>query len=92
MTRSEVADLVAADNPHLTTREAERIVALVFSAMGRALVERRRIELRGLGSFSCRDREARTARNPRTGSPVELGPRRAVHFRASRSLNKRLNR
>ena len=49
------------------------------------------MELRGFGSFSTRKREARTARNPKTGELVQLGERSATYFRAGKELRERLN-
>ncbi|WP_420632743.1 HU family DNA-binding protein [Candidatus Palauibacter sp.] len=50
------------------------------------------IELRGFGTFKVRRRKPRTARNPRTGEPVEVPLRRAPVFNASRLLRDRVNR
>ena len=91
MIRSELVTKVADQNPHLTLRDVEAIVAVVFESITSALSEGRRVELRGFGAFSIRDREARTGRNPRTGTAVEVGAKRVPYFKPGKELRERLN-
>jgi integration host factor subunit beta len=91
MIRSELVTKVADQNPHLTLRDVEAIVAVVFESITSALSEGRRVELRGFGAFSIRDREARTGRNPRTGTAVEVGAKRVPYFKPGKQLRERLN-
>jgi len=48
------------------------------------LSEGRRIEIRGFGAFSVKDRKPRTGRNPRTGEEVSIPEYKAPHFKFSR--------
>lgn len=91
MIRSELVDAIAATRPHLRRAEVELVVAAIFDAIVDALIEGRRVELRGFGAFSARSRAARTARNPRTGAPVVVPPKRVLHFHAGKELRARLN-
>lgn len=91
MIRSELVAIVAEQNPHLTIRDVERIVATVFDEITDALAKGRRVELRGFGAFSTRGREARTGRNPRTGAAVEVDAKRVPYFKAGKELRERLN-
>ena len=51
-----------------------------------------RIEIRGFGAaFSVRYRRARTARNPRTGAPMSLDVRHALHFKPGMRLRERVD-
>ena len=91
MIRSELVHSVAAANPHLTQREIEGLVATIFDSIANALAEGRRVELRGFGAFSTRARDARTGRNPRTGSAVAVEAKRVPYFKPGKDLRERLN-
>ena len=71
MIKSELIGRLAAENPHLTQRDIERVVGVILDGMVESLVEGGRVELRGFGAFSLRTRPARAGRNPRTGDAVE---------------------
>lgn len=91
MIRSELVTSVATSNPHLTMRDVERIVATIFDEITMALAAGRRVELRGFGAFSTRAREARTGRNPRTGTAVTVDAKRVPYFKPGKELRERLN-
>ena len=91
MTRSELVARLAASNPHLRHRDAERLVDAVLHEIAEALRQGHRVELRGFGAFSIKDRAARIARDPRLGSTVQVASKRVLHFKSSKLLNKRLN-
>ena len=82
MIRSELVEKIAAENPHLYQRDIERIIGTVFDDIIDAMSNGNRVELRGFGSFSVKQREARRGRNPRTGETVdvELHPAHSVTF------------
>lgn len=91
MIRSELVTKVADQNPHLNLRDVEAIVAVIFDSITSALSEGRRVELRGFGAFSIREREARTGRNPRTGTAVKVDAKRVPYFKPGKELRERLN-
>ena len=91
MIRSELVEKLAADHPHLTAREVETVVSAIFDAVTDHLAQGGRIELRGFGAFSTRDRDARTGRNPRTGEAVEVGAKRVPYFKPGKEMRERLN-
>ena len=91
MIRSELVASIAEQNPHLTIRDVEKIVATVFDEISDALAEGRRVELRGFGAFSTRAREARTGRNPRTGTAVKVSAKRVPYFKPGKELREKLN-
>ena len=88
--RSELVQRLAAVGK-ITQRDAETTLKAVLDAISRALEEGDRIELRGFGGFSVRRREAREARNPRTGATVHVAEKRVLHFKAGAPLLKALN-
>ncbi|MFM9977991.1 MAG: integration host factor subunit beta [Sphingomonadaceae bacterium] len=91
MIRSELVERIAAENPGLSARDVEHIVAVFFEAMGAQLARGGRVELRGFGTFSTRARDARTGRNPRTGDAVDIDAKRVPHFKPGKEMRARLN-
>lgn len=91
MTRSELILKLSKANPHLYQQDLEKVVVTVFDEIMAALSRGDRVELRGFGTFSVKKREARTARNPRTGESVEVKPKATPSFRMGKELRDRLN-
>jgi len=91
MIRSELIQKLAEENPHLYQRDVERIVNTIFDEITEAMARGERVELRGFGAFSVKKRTARTGRNPRTGSPVEVEEKHVPFFKAGKLLRDRLN-
>ncbi len=91
MIKSELIGALAAENPHLTQREIERVVGVVLERMIQALETGGRVELRGFGAFSVRSRPARAGRNPRTGAAVSVRAKHVPFFKSGKELGGRLN-
>ncbi len=91
MIRSELIQIIADDNPHLFQRDVERIVNTVFEEITEAMAKGERVELRGFGAFSVKQRDARLGRNPRTGAAVSVGSKRVPFFKTGKLLRDRLN-
>jgi integration host factor subunit beta len=91
MIRSELVQMLAADNPGLAIREIDRIVSIFFDEISARLAEGGRVELRGFGAFSTRARDARTGRNPRTGETVDVNAKRVPYFKPGKEMRQRLN-
>lgn len=91
MIRSEVLQALAKDNPDLRAEEIEQVVDIFFDEITKRLAEGGRVELRGFGAFSTRDRDARTGRNPRTGETVSVPAKRVPYFKPGKEIRERLN-
>lgn len=91
MIKSELIAKLAAENPHLTQRDVERVVGVILERMINALENGGRVELRGFGAFSVRSRPARAGRNPRTGDPVDVRAKHVPFFKSGKELRARLN-
>ncbi len=63
---------------------------IMLDTMEKALKEERRIELRGFGSFAVRKRKARSTKNPKTGTIMNIPERKTIHFTMSKSLKEAL--
>ena len=91
MTKSELIQKLAEQNPHLYLRDVEKIVETIFDEITEALVNGDRVELRGFGAFSVKHRDARVGRNPRTGETVHVEAKRLPFFKTGKGLRERLN-
>jgi integration host factor subunit beta len=91
MIRSELVQLLARDHSDLATRDIEKIVDVFFEEIIARLIANGRVELRGFGAFSTRDRDARQGRNPRTGEAVAVDAKRVPYFKPGKEMRARLN-
>lgn len=91
MIRSELLAAMAKENPELRAEEVERVVDVFFEEIAQRLAQGGRVELRGFGAFSTREREARKGRNPRTGDSVEVPGKRVPYFKPGKEMRQRLN-
>lgn len=91
MIRSELIQKIADENPHLYQRDVERIVNTVFDRITGAMAEGNRVELRGFGAFSVKQRDPRLGRNPRTGEAVQVEAKHVPFFKTGKLLRDRLN-
>ncbi|HYM33288.1 MAG TPA: integration host factor subunit beta [Candidatus Cybelea sp.] len=91
MIKSELILRLAERNPHLYQRDIERIVSTVFDEVANALARGDRVELRGFGAFSVKQRPARVGRNPRTGDAVHVAEKHIPFFKTGKELRERLN-
>ena len=91
MIRSELLQKMAQDNPDLRAQEIEQVVDIFFEEIAQRLAEGGRVELRGFGAFSTREREARTGRNPRTGESVDVPAKRVPYFKPGKEMRNALN-
>jgi nucleoid DNA-binding protein len=67
-----------------TKKEALKYLDALFGQGGivpEALINGEEVKLPGFGLFTVKELKARTARNPRTGEQVNVGPRKAIRFR-----------
>lgn len=91
MIKSELVQTIAEQNPHLFQRDVENIVNAILEEISGALANGDRVELRGFGAFSVKNRAARVGRNPRTGEQVEVDEKWVPFFKTGKDLRERLN-
>lgn len=91
MIRSELLQAMARDNPELRAEDVERAVDTFFDEIAQRLADGGRVELRGFGAFSTRQRDSRTGRNPRTGDSVAVPEKRVPYFKPGKEMRERLN-
>lgn len=90
MTKSELIEAVAA-KLKLPKGKAELVVNCVFDSMVDALKRSEGIEIRGFGSFTVRNYKSYEGRNPRTGDPVSVKPKRLPFFKVGKDLRERVD-
>ncbi|MDH7513804.1 MAG: HU family DNA-binding protein [Clostridiales bacterium] len=88
------ADLInrIAKEMDIPKQEAEEGVNLFFKAVKDAILKGEEIEIRGFGSFRFRKRTSRSGRNPRTGEPVKVPPKKVLYFKPSKLLKELVNK
>ncbi|NDC59657.1 MAG: integration host factor subunit beta [Alphaproteobacteria bacterium] len=91
MLRSELVRELRNKNPDIRPAQIEAMVDIVFESISLALERGDRVELRGFGAFSVRERDARQGRNPRTGVSVDVGAKRVPFFKAGKELRHKVN-
>jgi integration host factor subunit beta len=91
MIKSGLVQTIAQQNMHLYHRDVERIINTILDEIIEALANGDRVELRGFGAFSVKEREARVGRNPRTGDAVKVTAKRVPFFKTGKELRERLN-
>ena len=92
MIKSELVQRIAAQNPHLYQRDVENIVNAILGEITAAMSKGDRVELRGFGAFSVKNRPARTGRNPRTGAHVSVEQKSVPFFKTGKEMRERLNK
>jgi integration host factor subunit beta len=92
MTRSVLIEKVTERLEGLTKKQVETIISTIFGGMKDALVRGEKIEIRGFGNFRLKQRNAKTARNPRTGEKVQVPAKRVLHFKVGKPFHNALNK
>ena len=90
MTKADIIDQIS-DGTGLTKLETEAVVNGFMTVIKAELKQGGRIDLRGFGSFTVQHRAARTARNPRTNTPVHVPATFIPAFKASKEFRKEVD-
>ncbi|MBZ2279765.1 integration host factor subunit beta, partial [Buchnera aphidicola] len=76
---------------HLSGKIIECGIKEILEHMSKSLVQKKRIEIRGFGSFSLHYRSSRIGRNPKTGKKVQLTEKYVPYFKPGKQLRNRTN-
>jgi len=90
MNKSDLMEALA-KRENLTEKQAADVVKLMFKEFVNELKNGGRIEIRGFGAFSVREYKAYKGQNPKTGSKVEVKPKRLPFFKVGRELKERVD-
>ncbi len=91
MTRAEFIARLASRLGHLSADDIDAAVRSIIDQLTLSLQKVERIEIRGFGGFSLRQRPPRLGRNPKTGDAVELPAKFHIHFKPGKKLRERVN-
>ena len=92
-TRVNKADLVdaIAESSDISKAAASRALDATINSITDALKSGDTVSLVGFGTFSVKDRAARTGRNPQTGAPIEIAAAKVPGFKAGKALKDAVN-
>jgi integration host factor subunit beta len=92
MTKSVLIERIAEKVEGLSKKQVEVIVETVFESIKEALAKGGKVEIRGFGNFRLRNRNARKARNPKTGESVSVPPKKVPFFKVGKELREMVNK
>jgi nucleoid DNA-binding protein len=90
MTKKDLANILN-KNLGISLKETAKIVDKFFDLIVKNLSQGKDVKLPGFGSIKIQERKPRLGRNPTTGEPIQIAQRKAIVFRPSKDLKKRLN-
>ena len=85
MNKAQLAEKIA-DRIGASKADGERAMETLIDTITDTLKSGQEVSVAGLGIFSAKMRAARTARNPRTGEPIQVPAMRVPKFRAAKAL------
>jgi integration host factor subunit beta len=91
MTKSELIEKVLLSHSILNAKVSEVVVNTVFDSIEEALKAGDKVEIRGFGSFTIRERLGREARNPKSGEVVRIPSKKTPFFKTGKELKERVN-
>jgi integration host factor subunit beta len=92
MQKSDLFEKLATQNTSFSTTDSKIALDTLIDHLSSLLSEKQRIEIRGFGAFSVRERNPIRGRNPKSGKAIELESRSLIYFRPSKSLKNRINK
>ena len=86
MLKRNVVDAVAEKMNGYMKKDISQSVDIILETMTQALSSNQRVEIRGFGCFSVRERKAKSTKNPKSGKLMAIPARKTLHFAMSKSL------
>jgi len=90
LTKAQIVEKLFAQNI-FTKGESAHIIETVFELVKQSLEEGEDVLITGFGKFTVNEKNQRRGRNPQTGEPMTLPPRRVVTFKCSGVLREKMN-
>jgi len=90
MLKHELIEQISAKLESNSKQDISKAVDIILEAIDSALVDGRKIEIRGFGVFSTRTLKGKTVKNPKNGKIIDIPERRTTHFTMSKSIKERL--
>ena len=92
MVKSELLQKLCNLHPNILRKDIEKIVEIIIFEMIEALCRNEAVEIRGWGRLKTVTRKARIGRNPKNSKAVQIPAKKAIKWKMSKILFKRLNK
>ncbi|GBE04172.1 DNA-binding protein HU [bacterium BMS3Abin09] len=92
MTKSVLIEKIAEKVEGLSKKQTEVVIETIFDSIKESLANGGKVEIRGFGNFKLRSRNARKARNPKTGESVDVPPKKVPYFKVGKELREMVNK
>ena len=83
MNKAQFTEKLASKN-NIPIKLADRIINTIINEIKETLIQGKRIEIRGFGSFFVKEYDTYTGRNPKTGEKIEVGKKVVPQFKVSK--------
>ncbi|MDR5906032.1 MULTISPECIES: nucleoid-associated protein HU-beta [Halomonadaceae] len=90
MNKSELIEAIAA-SADIPKAAASRALDAMVDSVTDSLKKGDSVSLVGFGTFTVKERAARTGRNPQTGKPIEISAAKVPSFKAGKALKDSVN-
>ncbi|WP_048308151.1 nucleoid-associated protein HU-beta [Halomonas sp. PR-M31] len=90
MNKSELIEAIAA-SADIPKASAGRALDAMIDSVTDSLKKGDSVALVGFGTFSIKERAARTGRNPQTGKPINISAAKVPSFKAGKALKDSVN-
>ena len=92
MTKSQlIEEVYQKRNSHFTKQQVAAVIDDILDLIKDSLSKDERVEIRNFGNFNLHKREARKARNPRTGEPSDVPAKSVPFFKPGKELKEMVN-
>ena len=92
MQKSDLLGKLSVKNTSFSASDSKIVLDCLIDHLSNLLSEKQRIEIRGFGAFSVRERNPIRGRNPKSGKAIELDSRSLIYFRPSKLIKNRINK
>lgn len=92
MTKNELIKKIAEQYTSYSQKDIALVVQTILNSLTAAMKKNERIEIRGFGMFSIRERKPRIGRNPKSGAQVALGDRKVPFFKTGKDLRLKVDK
>ena len=92
MVKSELVQKLCNIHPNILRKDIEKIVEIIILEMIEALCRNEAVEIRGWGRMKTAIRKARLGRNPKSSETIRIPEKKAIKWKMSKILYKRLNK
>ena len=91
MLKSELILKIQNKYPTLSTNDIEKIIDLFLKKIFKGLLNNKKIEIRGFGTFSKKINKEKYVRNPKTNEKIYKNKSHKIHFKIGKILHQKIN-